>query len=212
MGETGCGKTTLIRKLYQLMNDGHKTYLEFINIHPGITDNMIKNEMIRINKKASNTNELIWIFFDELNTCNSFSLLTEIFINRSFEGEKLKENIRLLGACNPYRIREEGKIKCGLSHPEDMNDTKKDYVYLVNMLPQSLMYYIFNFGSINPEDEKKYIKSIISNSKFFKKDEEKLKDLTKDIISKCHQFLREKFGSSSVSLREISRFSKCLKI
>ena len=210
MGETGCGKTTLIRKLYQLMNDGHETFLEFINIHPGITDNMIKNEMIRINKKASNTNELIWIFFDELNTCNSFSLLTEIFINRSFEGEKLKENIRLLGACNPYRIREEGKIKCGLSHPEDMNDTKKDYVYLVNMLPQSLMYYIFNFGSINQEDEKKYIKSIISNSKYFKKDEEKLKDLTKDIISKCHQFLRKKFGSSSVSLREISRFSKCL--
>lgn len=126
MGETGCGKTTLIRKLYQLLNGGHETYLEFINIHPGIIDNMIKNEMIRINKKASNTNELIWIFFDKLNTCNSFSLLTEIFINRSFEGEKLKENIRLLGACNPYRIREKGKIKCGLSHPEDMNDNKKD--------------------------------------------------------------------------------------
>jgi hypothetical protein len=36
---------------------------------------------------------------------------------------------------------------------------KVDLVYLVIILPQSLMY--FNFGSINEGDEKKYIKSII---------------------------------------------------
>jgi len=55
-----------------------------------------------INQKKVEKKEL-WVFFDEINTCLSFSLLTEIFINRTFNGEKLEENIRLVGACNPYK-------------------------------------------------------------------------------------------------------------
>ena len=172
MGETGCGKTSLIRKLNQLLNDG-KENLEFITIHPGITDEIIKEKILEINNKAKETKEMVWVFFDELNTCNSFALLTEIFINHSFEGEKLSENIRIIGACNPYRIRTKDNFICGLIDPNDIYDNKKDYVYLVNMLPQSLMYYIFNFGSINEEDEKKYIKSIISKN--FHRKEDRIK-------------------------------------
>ena len=208
MGETGCGKTSLIKILNQLLNNGEEK-LEFINIHPGIYEDEIKAKMEKINEKAKNVNEFIWVFFDELNTCNSFTLLTEIFINRSFEGEKLSDNIRLIGACNPYRIREKGKLKCGLSHPDDFDINKKDYVYTVNMLPQSLMYYIFNFGAINKDDEKKYIKRIIS--KCFANYELELKNVTSDIISFCHEFLRKRFDPSVVSLREISRFSEILK-
>jgi midasin (ATPase involved in ribosome maturation) len=37
MGETGCGKTALIIKLSQILNNG-ETNVEIINIHPGITD------------------------------------------------------------------------------------------------------------------------------------------------------------------------------
>ena len=200
MGETGCGKTALIKKLSQLLNNG-KNNLEIINIHPGISDNYLIKKMKEINIKAKNTNEDIWVFFDELNTCDSFAILTEIFANRSFEGENLSNNIKIIGACNPYRIREENKVKCGLSHPDDKFD---ELVYLVKLMPQSLMYYVFNFGSINEEDESKYIKSIIS--KHFNNDEEKLKEETKNVISSCHKFLRKKFDLSVVSLREISRF------
>ena len=205
MGETGCGKTSLIRKLNQLLYGG-KENLIFINIHPGITDDFIKEEMTKINQKAKDLKENLWVFFDELNTCDSFALLTEIFINRSFEGEKLSNNIRIIGACNPYRKREKVKIKCGLSHPDDNKD---DLVYLVKLLPQSLMYYIFNFGSINEDDERKYIKSIISKN--FNQDEEDLKEKTTNIISACHKLLRQKLDPSVVSLREIARFSRCLK-
>ena len=124
--------------------------------------------MNEINEKCKDLKEDLWIFFDELNTCDCHDLLTGIIINRSFEGEKINKNIKILGACNPYRIREKGKIKCGLSHPDDKID---DLVYLVKILTQSLMYYAFNFGSISKEDEDKYIKSIIS--KHFEKEEER---------------------------------------
>ncbi len=161
---------------------------------------------MKINEKAKNEskkNKELWVFFDELNTCDSLCLITEIFIKRSFNGLNLEENIRLIGACNPYRKKVKNKLKCGLSHPNDENEL----IYLVNILPQSLMYYVFNFGSLEPEDERKYISSIIS--KLFVKEEEKLKEKTEKAISKCHEYLRKTFDPSIVSLREMARFTKC---
>ena len=42
----------------------------------------------------------------------------------------------------------------------------------------------------------------------FSKNESNLKNKTKDIISKCHDYLRDTFDYSVVSLRELSRFKK----
>ena len=39
MGETGCGKTALIKKLSQILNNG-EVVVEIINIHPGIPINI----------------------------------------------------------------------------------------------------------------------------------------------------------------------------
>lgn len=151
--------------------------------------------MEKINKGSNIT----WIFFDELNTCSSLPLLSEIFIKKTFNGTKLKKDITIIGACNPYKKREENKIICGLTYPND----ESDLIYDVNILPQSLMYYVFNFSSIDSEDEKKYISSIIYD--LFPKEKELLEKTT-DAISECHIYLRKKFGSSVVSLREMRRF------
>ena len=206
MGETGCGKTALIKKLNQLLNNGEET-VKIINIHPGINDEILCKEMDEINKIAENyKHKELWLFFDEINTCKSLSLITEIFINRTYFGKKISDNIRLIGACNPYRKRKGNKEKCGLSFSDD-NDN--ELVYLVEPLPQSLLYYVFSFGSIDDEDEKKYIKSIIENS--FTKEDKNLHETTKEAISKCHVYLRNIYDSSVVSLREIARFSKCIE-
>ena len=58
-----------------------------------------------INKKSKQKKEQ-WVFFDEINICLSLSLLTKIFINRTFNEERLEDNIRLVYACNPYRKKE----------------------------------------------------------------------------------------------------------
>ena len=210
MGETGCGKTSLIIKLSQILNNGEEL-VEKIDIHPGITDEEINEKMKEMNKKAKSDkykNKELWVFFDEINTCLSFSLLTEIFINKTFNGEKLEDNIRLIGACNPYRKRKELIERCGLTREDDEDD---QLVYKVEQLPQSLLYYVFSFGSLRDDDEKKYIRSIIQ--KLFTKEEENLRDLTTKVISKCHIFLRRYFGNdpSIVSLREIARFKTCVE-
>ena len=206
MGETGCGKTALITKLNQLLNNG-KITVQIVNIHPGINDKSLCEIMDEKDKKArEQKDEELWLFFDEINTCKSLSLLTEIFINRTYYGKKISDNIRLIGACNPYRKRKGDKEKCGLSFPDDKDN---DLVYLVEPLPQSLLYYVFSFGSIDEEDEKKYIYSIIK--KLFTEEERDLHEITKEAISQCHIYLRNVYDSSVVSLREIARFTKCVE-
>ena len=157
-------------------------------------------------KAREQKDEELWLFFDEINTCKSLSLLTEIFINRTYYGKQISDNIRLIGACNPYRKMKGNKEKCGLSFSDD-NDN--ELVYLVEPLPQSLLYYVFSFGSIDEEDEKLYIYSIIE--KLFTNDEKDIHEITKEAISQCHIFLRSTYDSSVVSLREIARFTKCVE-
>ena len=204
MGETGCGKTSLIKKLNQLLNNGESLNLKIINLDASYDDNKIINLMNDANKEAEkNLRKAYWLFFDELNTIDSFSLITEIFTNHTYNGIKLLENIRLIGACNPYRTRNKGRNICGLTHPNDDNDL----VYSVNILPQSLFYYVFNFGSLDTVNENLYISSILTDAI----NDKNLKEKTKNVISKCHEYLREKFDESIVSLRELTRFKKIYK-
>ena len=88
--------------------------------------------------------------FRNINTCISQSFLTEIFINRTFNGEKLEDNILLIGVYNSYRIRKENIEICGITRDVDYNEL----VSKVIKLRYSLLFYVFNFGSLNDEDEK----------------------------------------------------------
>jgi len=67
-----------------------------------------------------------------------------IFINRTFNEEKLEDNIRFIGASTPYRKRKENIERC---------DEDNQLVYKVEKLPQSLLYYVFNFGSFYDDIE-----------------------------------------------------------
>ena len=51
IGENGCGKTALIKKLNQILNNG-KNLVKVIDIHPGINDEDIYKKMKEANKDA----------------------------------------------------------------------------------------------------------------------------------------------------------------
>ena len=202
MGDTGYGKTSLIIKLNKLLNNGRST-IEIININSRITDEKLYEIIKEKNEKAKKLKDKeLWIFFDEINTCLSLTLITELFINKTYNGNKICENIRLIGACRPYRKRKLNEAKFGFVLESNNNQLE----YLVQPLNESLLYYVLSFGSIDEKDEKNYIYNMIE--KLFSKDEKDLHKNTSEILTKCHIYLRQYFDSSIVSLRDISRFIK----
>ena len=225
MGETGVGKTKLLEMLATLYGKGTPKWQKF-QIHAGITDQKIVEFIEKINeeyKVQENKDELVWIFFDEINTCNSLGLITEIICNHTYLGKKINDNFVFLGACNPYRkISDKNKFKeSGLVyHDIKGNGRLNNLVYTVNPLPHSLLNFIFDFGSLRPEDEKKYIKNTIIDiisrlkekkliSHFDEISQNEINKIQNEIIDSiiiCHNFMREKYDKSSVSLREIRRF------
>ena len=178
----------------------------------------VEREGKKEEEKDRKKDETVWIFFDEINTCNSLGLITEIICNHTYLGEKINDNFVFLGACNPYRVLTKKMRASGLVY-YNLNEKSKlnNLVYTVNPLPHSLLNFIFDFGSLQKEDEEKYIintiKSILSKMQREKiiqnVNKKELSSFTQDIFeSICisHDFIREQYDKSSVSLREIRRF------
>ena len=209
------------------MKNNGEDFLITDNIHAGHTNediiNFIETKVIPEAKKLSEQEEKeekkkkylnekmvyeekkIWVFFDELNTCKSMDLISEIICKHSCQGKKLPENIAFIGAVNPYRKSKQKRVGLRININKDNNYEEmdnEDLVYIVNPLPHSLLNYVFDFGALNKEDEKKYIIHMIKDII----EENDLSEFTKELIYLAQNFIREKNGISSVSLREIRRF------
>ena len=105
MGETGCGKTSLIRFFSQnILNDK----LEIFNIHAGTTSKIIidkLNDYFGLATVLKENNKKLWIFFDEFNTTENLGIICEVLTGRTLLGNPIPKNIVLLAACNPYKRR-----------------------------------------------------------------------------------------------------------
>ena len=257
MGETGCGKTSLIRKLSELIHNGDKTKMKILNIHAGTNDKdiikFLKKKVIpaalkleekeeKMRKKFEENHQIyykkkLWVFLDEINTCKSMGLISEILCKRTYQGNPIPENIAFIAACNPYRIDNNNKknrnglnaanaqkeIRNNLKDQKEKDKVKNSsnncpLVYAVNPLPHSLLNFVFDFGRVSDEDEKKYIINIIDEiqTEYFKKyksetftdeDFKNIKNLAVEMIVESQRFIRENNDVSSVSLREIRRFN-----
>ena len=81
MGETGCGKTTLVRFLAQTL----ELRLFTLNIHGGITDDAILSFLDEAVAAASGEAARgVLIFFDEINAANCMALFKTIIIDRVY--------------------------------------------------------------------------------------------------------------------------------
>ena len=54
-----------------------------------------------INRKQHDIDTIL--FFDEANTSDAIGLIKEVMCDRRINGRPIKEDIKFIAACNPYR-------------------------------------------------------------------------------------------------------------
>lgn len=177
----------------------------------------------------------VWVFFDEINTCDSVGLFREMVCDRSMNGLVLPRNIKVIAALNPYRLKQQqGRTAVGIAHKnvdQEMADAKgiafRDLVYVVHPIPRTMLEYIWDYGTLGQEEETRYMRSMLMQEVDKEKpadqawalrtlmgDEKKLETFTRYfglIVQQAHNFLRRASGGevSVVSLRDVAR---CVKL
>ncbi|XP_041073204.1 E3 ubiquitin-protein ligase rnf213-alpha-like [Carcharodon carcharias] len=229
MGETGCGKTRLIKFLSELRKAGANTEnMKLVKVHGGTTADMIYSkikdaEALAMCNKANFDFDTI-LFFDEANTTEAVSCIKEVLCDQMIEGEPLTPStgLQIIAACNPYRKHSDGMIKrlesAGLGYRVRADETEdklgsiplRQLVYRVQALPPSMIPLVWDFGQLNDVTEKMYIQQIVQRlAQSISIPSTNIKCIV-DVLSASQLFMRHQQDECSfVSLRDVER---CMKV
>lgn len=204
MGEAGCGKTSMINFA------GHLTNANVVSfpLHGGISRHQIE-EFLRNNITCHITTlplsdrRSLWIFLDEINTCYDLGFIKTVICDRFLSGVDIPPDVFFFAACNPYKRmkRQDHANIIGLQSARSLRMTD-NLVYRVKPLPESMLDYVWDFGALFPSDEKRYIVALIKD---IPEMDTNMKRLFCNLVSQSQQFIRETYGNSAVSMRDVRR-------
>ncbi|MEQ2214150.1 hypothetical protein XENOCAPTIV_013476 [Xenoophorus captivus] len=225
MGETGCGKTRLIKFLCELRRSGVATEnMKLVKVHGGTTSEMIyakvkeAEDIASINKQDFGFDSVL--FFDEANTTEAISSIKEVLCDKTVKGECLTPNLglQIIAACNPYRKHTDDMIQrlesAGLGYRVRAEETDeklgsiplRQLVYRVQALPPSMIPLVWDFGQLNDHTEKIYIQQIVQRVTTNKAIDQTYIQCITDVLSASQKYMRtRKDECSFVSLRDVER-------
>ncbi|XP_067369794.1 E3 ubiquitin-protein ligase rnf213-alpha-like [Channa argus] len=229
MGETGCGKTRLIKFMCELRRCGaQKENMKLVKVHGGTTADMIYEKvkeaetLARINKENHQIDS--FLFFDEANTTEAISSIKEIMCDNSVQGQKLccETGLQIIAACNPYRKHTDKMIDrleaSGLGYRVRADETEdrlgsiplRQLVYRVHVLPPSMIPLVWDFGQLSDSTEQMYIKQIVQRQVESNSIENCHISTMTQMLSSSQMFMRERKDECSfVSLRDVER---CMQV
>ena len=203
MGETGCGKTSLVRYLAETCDVPYHAF----NFHAGVTEDQIiefVEEMSKMSKNAlcpGGKRQPVWVFLDEINTCDHLGTINEIMCHRTLGGKPLPSNLAFIAACNPYRLRPLEKILTSGLSEKVSTDEYSGLVYRVHPLPETMIDYVWDYGSVGPEDEKRYIARMVDGVLH-----DRHRKLLIDLLFSSQDYIRRVDNTPfCVSLRDVDR-------
>lgn len=225
MGETGCGKTRLIKFMCELRRCGAPAEnMKLVKVHGGTTSEMIYEKvkeaetLARTNKENHDLDSVL--FFDEANTTEAVNSIKEILCDNSVQGEELGSNtgLYIIAACNPYRKHTDQMIKrleaSGLGYRVRAEETEdrlgsiplRQLVYRVHVLPPSMIPLVWDFGQLNDSTEQIYIEQIVQRQAKVSFTEKDCIPTIIKVLSSSQKFMRERKDECSfVSLRDVER-------
>lgn len=225
MGETGCGKTRLIKFLCELRRSGVPSEnMKLVKVHGGTTSEMIYSkireaeDIALINKQDYGFDSVL--FFDEANTTEAISSIKEVLCDKTVKGESLTSHsgLQIIAACNPYRKHTDEMIQrlesAGLGYRVRSEETDeklgsiplRQLVYRVQALPPSMIPLVWDFGQLNDCTEKIYIQQIVQRVVENKEISQSYIKWITDVLSASQKYMRKREDECSfVSLRDVER-------
>ncbi|XP_055097754.1 E3 ubiquitin-protein ligase RNF213 isoform X3 [Symphalangus syndactylus] len=229
MGETGCGKTRLIKFLSDLRRGGaNADTIKLVKVHGGTTADMIYSrvreaENVAFANKDQHQLDTI-LFFDEANTTEAISCIKEVLCDRTVDGQPLAEDsgLHIIAACNPYRKHSEEMIcrleSAGLGYRVSTEETAdrlgsiplRQLVYRVHALPPSLIPLVWDFGQLSDVAERLYIQQIVQGLVDSISLDVNWTRMITGVLCASQDFMRKREDECSfVSLRDVER---CVKV
>ncbi|KAM6938634.1 E3 ubiquitin-protein ligase rnf213-alpha-like [Lycodopsis pacificus] len=225
MGETGCGKTRLIKFMCELRRSGAVAEnMKLVKVHGGTTSEMIYEKVKQAeNLSRTNTENHGFdsvLFFDEANTTEAISSIKEIICDNSVQGQQLgsQTGLQIVAACNPYRKHTDNMIErleaSGLGYRVRAEETEdrlgsiplRQLVYRVHLLPPSMIPLVWDFGQLNDSTEQMYIEQIVQRQAKDNSIEKRYIPTIAQVLTSSQKFMRERKDECSfVSLRDVER-------
>ncbi len=196
MGETGCGKTSLVEYLARTCQIPFSIY----NFHAGRTEEEVRKFIQNEDDEARKATGQRWVFLDEINTCHHLGLINEIMCHHTLYGRPLSMKLVLLAACNPYKLRPQENATTAGVEGKNITDEYSELVYRVHPLPESMVDYVWDYGSLTPQDEKTYIQRMVQNLP------SEYQHVLVDLLAESQNFIRKSERNPfCVSLRDVRR-------
>uniref|UniRef100_A0A3Q1FP24 RING-type E3 ubiquitin transferase n=1 Tax=Acanthochromis polyacanthus TaxID=80966 RepID=A0A3Q1FP24_9TELE len=230
MGETGCGKTRLVRFLCTLQKEGKPVEnMVLVKVHGGTTAEMIYRKvreaeaLAHKNRKMHNLDTIL--FFDEANTTEAIFAIKEILCDQTVKGEPLKvhSGLKIIAACNPYRKHSPEMVerleRAGLGYRVKADETEdrlgkvplRQLVYRVHPLPPSMASLVWDFGQLSDSTELSYIKQIVQKKVADHRLPVAFKNIISNVLAASQKYMRSRKNECSfVSLRDVERSMKVL--
>ncbi|XP_043958780.1 E3 ubiquitin-protein ligase rnf213-beta isoform X1 [Gambusia affinis] len=230
MGETGCGKTRLVRFLCTLQREERPVEnMVLVKVHGGTTAEMIYRKVreaeVLAHKNQQQHNLDTILFFDEANTTEAIFAIKEILCDQTIKGEPLRpeSGLKIIAACNPYRKHSPEMVerleRAGLGYRVKANETEdrlgkvplRQLVYRVHPLPPSMVSLVWDFGQLSDLTELSYIKQIVQKKVSDYRLPASCSNIISNVLAASQKYMRSRKNECSfVSLRDVERSMKVL--
>ncbi|XP_072568016.1 E3 ubiquitin-protein ligase rnf213-beta isoform X2 [Paramormyrops kingsleyae] len=230
MGETGCGKTRLVRFLCDLQREGKNTEnMKLIKVHGGTTAETIQRKVREAERLAERNRREFGLdtilFFDEANTTESIFAIKEVLCDKTVQGHPLKmdSGLKIIAACNPYRRHSAEMVerleRAGLGYRVKAEETEdrlgkvplRQLVYRVQPLPPSMIPLVWDFGQLSDSTELSYIRQIVHQKARSHNLPTQCHNVISEVLAESQKYMRRRKDECSfVSLRDVERSLRVL--
>jgi hypothetical protein len=221
MGEAGAGKTSLLSYLARISG----VDLKVCPVHAGTPLAVLERVASETAEAAhQQPDQRFILFYDEINTSEHVGFIVDLIVHKT----GLPDNVLPVGACNPYRRREQPSVSVGLQHepgPAELGADAQNFLrYRVLPLPEAALTFVWDYGALHEDDEQLYIAAMLEGltrpvlCDFARRPDGELGiELDHDsvpwlarVLHSVHGFYRtrEQEVDMTVSLRDVSRFKR----